>query len=951
MKKILWLTIVFVFPSFLCFASQEEYEAFRYYAYVQDTSSLRYLIRQGYDIDAVDGEGDSALCAAVYDGDTEAFKLLAAFGADLDHRCVRRMSNEMKRDFNRSLDNRTFSYSEQKYRLPVKSERSFFTKKNAASKSIGKSSRGFSLSPTALTIAGTVMAGTVAVAVGSSGGGGGEKSSSTSSSGSDSSSSSSSFISSFAEDYETEEYKKGNFLSQINASSAYARGYLGLNTTTNKKVLVGVFDDSIYANHSDLKDNIIKTFDMTNGITTGTDSSGNAQTMDDLYHGTHVAGIIAARLNNTGMHGVAPDAGLLVSYYGFNDTVSLTEALTPLMNNGARVINISQGYSCPDDASDCSIYYADKTNEPNTKYPTYTNFEAIAFNVIQSLRRASKEDIVIVHSAGNDTNDNPTILSGAPLVEEFSSSGAYSLENLFITVVAVDSENEISDFSNRCGVAKEYCLAAPGGNRTPVELITSTVNNNSYAELAGTSMAAPVVTGSVALLMGAFPHLTSQEVVALLFETATDLGDSGVDEIYGHGLINLDKATAPVGSLSVVGGTSVNSAKTVLSGTSLQLPSFLSNSAIKNLPEEMAVLDKYSRAYMVPTSSFIKQTEKSDKAFLNNLRMLGSRGKTETVRFSDTFSFSFSNSGNASSAKLRQLSEKKNNNTSLKGLGFLSFSYDLTKTSSVGVYFNDDTKYGQGSWFDKPLENPFLEKRRAYGLKNDFALTDTVHFENLLETGVVYFDDLPEDETLSSVPKVYSAQSKLTWHPVKDFSLSVSGGFMKEEDSLFKMMGKGAFKTTTSSTYFMGVQTSFLPTEKLKLSASWFYGVSKMPKTGTSLVRFSNLTSSSFAIDARYKLTQKDFAGMTLSSPLGINKGYAMFNLPVGRHPTEDIVYRSSSKVSLEEEKTEYDFSFYQARQGELFDIKTAATVRFNPDQQSGVRPDYRLMLYLSSAF
>jgi hypothetical protein len=949
MKKILWLTIVFVFPSFLCFASQEEYESLRYYAYTRDTASLKQLVDKGYDIDAVDGEGDSALCAAVYDKDTEAFNLLASFGADLNHDCVRQMSDEIKRDFNSSLDKKMSSYSDKKYRLPVKSERGALAKKASTGQSFVKSGMGLRLSPTALAVAGTVMAGTVAVAVGSSGGGSGKNS-----------------ISVYTSPslFETAEYKSGNFLSQINASSAYARGYFGTNSITNEKVRVGLVADSIpESDHQELAGQIIQTFDMTNGETTYTDSSGNTLTMGDLYLGSYESGIIAALRDDLGMHGVAPDAGLLVSYIGYAKKFNLGKVTAPLMDNGARVINIAFNNSLLNDES----VYADKINEV---YPTDSSsyFEllirdASGMGAASALRRASEENIVIVFPAGDGSYSSPQLIAGAPLVEEFSSSGAYSLENLFITVVAVDSENEISDFSNRCGVAKEYCLAAPGENiNAPLknysifykeeekeEKIVSGISV--YTTKSGTPAAASVVTGSVALLMGAFPHLSSQEVVALLFETATDLGDSGVDEIYGHGLINLDKATAPVGDLSVVGGSSVHSSKTVLSGTSLQLPSFLSNSAIKNLPEEMAVLDKYSRAYMVPTSSFIKQAEKSDKAFLNNLRMLGARNQTETVRFSDTFSFSFSNSGNASSAKLRQLSEKKNNNTSLKGLGFLSFSYDLTKTSSVGVYFNDDTKYGQGSWFDKPLENPFLEKRRAYGLKNDFALTDTVHFENLLETGVVYFDDLPEDETLSSVPKVYSAQSKLTWQPVKDFSLSVSGGFMKEEDSLFKMMGKGAFKTTTSSTYFMGAQTSFLPTEKLKLSASLFYGVSKMPKTGTSLVRFSNLTSSSFAIDARYKLTQEDFAGMTLSSPLGINKGYAMFNLPVGRHPTEDIVYRSSSKVSLEVEKTEYDFSFYHARQGELFDIKTAATVRFNPDQQSGVRPDYRLMLYLSSAF
>ena len=957
MKKILFLTAAVFFPG-MCFASQEEYEAFRYYAYVRDTASVRQLIRQGYDIDAVDGEGDSALCAAVYDGDTGAFNLLASFGADLNHPCVRQMSEAVKRDFNRTLNNQTNSYSAQRYRLPVSSERQggVFTKEGILlEKSSGKSVGFLGLSPTALTIAGTVTVGGVAIAVGSSGGGGSSSSSSVSSGGTEPEKPEESLP---ATDFETEEYKYGNFLQQVNASSAYARGYFGYDNLNGEKVKVGVFDDTIYADHPDLADNILQTFDMTNGQTSGTDDDGNPITIKDLYHGTHVSGIIAAVRNGTGMHGVAPEADLLVSYYGFNNSVNMTEALTPLMDNGARVINISQGYSCPEDWPDCSIFYADKTNEAFVDNPSYTNFEVIASDVVSALRRASTEGIVIVNSAGNEGNANPGILSGAPLAEEFSSGGTYSLDNLFITVVSVNSKNEISDFSNRCGVAQEYCLAAPGGNLNPQEGIVSTISGTygpadyyGYAGAAGTSMAAPVVTGSVAVLMGAFPHLSAQEVVSILFETATDLGTPGVDEVYGHGLVNLEKATAPIGTLALAQGETVSSARSALGDTSLKLPYFLNASVLKKLPDNVAVLDKYSRAYLVPTSSFVKQAEKSDKAFLNNLRMLGARAQTRTVHFSDSFSFSFSDSASISRMKLHRLTQRENKNSSLGVVGNFSFAYDFSKSASVGLYYADDTKYGQVSWFDKPLENPFLEKRRAYGVKNAFALSDTVRFESVLEAGTVYFDDLPEEEDWETLPKVYSAQSKLTWAPKQSFSLSFLGGFMSEEDSLLGLQGKGALQTNTSSTYFTGVQASFQPTENLKLSAAWFYGVSEMPENKNAFVRFDRLQSSSFAVDARYKLSQKSFAGVSFSSPLGIEKGSALFNLPVGRHPTEDIVYRAYSKVSLESERREYDLSFYHARRGELFDVRTAATVRFNPDQEAGARPDCRLMVYMTSAF
>ena len=68
-------------------------------------------------------------------------------------------------------------------------------------------------------------------------------------------------------------------------------------------------------------------------------------------------------------------------------------------------------------------------------------------------------------------------------------------------------------------------------------------------------MAAPVISGAAAVLQGAWPHLTAQNVVRILLDTATDLGDAGVDNIYGHGLVNLEAAVDqqgdPVTTLSL----------------------------------------------------------------------------------------------------------------------------------------------------------------------------------------------------------------------------------------------------------------------------------------------------------------------------------------------------------------------------------------------------------------
>ena len=130
--------------------------------------------------------------------------------------------------------------------------------------------------------------------------------------------------------------------------------------------------------------------------------------------------------------------------------------------------------------------------------------------------------------------------------------GNKQLEGIWLSVVATDRHNRITSFSNGCGEAANYCLAAPGAR-----IISSVysedgefngyLSTTGYAQFSGTSMAAPVVSGAAAVLKGAFPNLTARQVVDILLRTATDLGAPGTDPVYGRGLVNLARALQPIG--------------------------------------------------------------------------------------------------------------------------------------------------------------------------------------------------------------------------------------------------------------------------------------------------------------------------------------------------------------------------------------------------------------------
>ena len=225
---------------------------------------------------------------------------------------------------------------------------------------------------------------------------------------------------------------------------------------------IAVLDTGVDPDHIDLKDAIDDTEDFTQ------------EGVEDLNgHGTHCAGIIAARLNSVGLVGVAPDARLLIAKVLDNNGggPSLTEVASRIasgidwaVKNDADIISLSLGLP----ASDMKLFVA--------------------------VHRALSEGITVVCSAGNE---------GSIFTNGIGYPGRYGS---VITVAAHDPNGNPAGFSSRGG---EIDLMAPGTH------IWSTYKNSSYAELSGTSMSAPFVAGICALILGKHkqsgPHQTPIE--------------------------------------------------------------------------------------------------------------------------------------------------------------------------------------------------------------------------------------------------------------------------------------------------------------------------------------------------------------------------------------------------------------------------------------------------------
>ncbi len=291
-------------------------------------------------------------------------------------------------------------------------------------------------------------------------------------------------------------------------------------------------------------------------------------------HGTHVAGTMLANRDGTGMHGVAYGANLSpIRLFGhiYNDapysldrikTVAASNeayvnAFKQMQEQNVRVINHSWGIP----------------EQVDTVEQLDAALQVQRSSVGSVLGNMSLDGgLLQVWAAGNSLSLNQTPES-APFADTLSSlpRAMPELEPYWVTVVNLNQNLTLDPSSFRCGYSKEWCVAAPGTR------ITSTVfdgpiqvENNydedgevegfnliderldfDYAAYTGTSMAAPHVTGALGLLIERFPYLDNPQIRDVLLTTAQDLGEPGVDDVYGWGLIDLKKAIDGPGQIRV----------------------------------------------------------------------------------------------------------------------------------------------------------------------------------------------------------------------------------------------------------------------------------------------------------------------------------------------------------------------------------------------------------------
>lgn len=282
-------------------------------------------------------------------------------------------------------------------------------------------------------------------------------------------------------------------------------------TQGSEEVVVAVVDNGFDLSHPEFAGKVVSPYN----VLTQNTNLRPITTRDGINaHGTHVAATAVGNCNNeSGLLGIAPNCRLMPIQVG-NDNpggsisnTAIIEGVLYAINNGADIVNVSLGKYAPDEVKGMSE--SQQLNYISNSFRQEEEMWEMVFD------KAKERDCIIVFAAGNDN-----IISGIDPKKRNPNT---------IRVSAVDPNREKADFSNfgrYPSLNMDYStVSAPG------VAIYSASPNNQYQYMQGTSMAAPIVSGTLALMRSADRTLSAKDAIQILQETGTDVGSSIGPEI------------------------------------------------------------------------------------------------------------------------------------------------------------------------------------------------------------------------------------------------------------------------------------------------------------------------------------------------------------------------------------------------------------------------------------
>jgi len=610
-----------------------------------------------------------------------------------------------------------------------------------------------------------------------------------------------------------------------------------------------------------------------------------------------VAGIAIGNKNGEGIYGIAPEASGYLAHFDF-ESVSLRissviqRSLEIAETENASVINFS--WNIP------------RTIGSYDRNTVLQSFDSEAEAMMQDGIDEDKKKI-FVWSAGNGrVDDNGNVVSDPT---EFDSPGLLAglgvhfpeLKGHVLAVVAVDTNGRIAHYSNRCGIAKDFCIAAPGTVRgAPVGDPSTDDPQDSYYNPGfnrGTSVAAPMVSGALLLMRQYYREmLGGTELVSRLLTTAykgsEDPVSEGVDysesDIYGQGLLDLDAATSPFGSRRVLTGDDIEGSSLPLAGTRLGVVGGAAGDALSHAlhGHELAFLDELDAPFFLPSESLIEVSPPAVDKAPDPFRLVINGERTTKVTGSGWTLLAGIKSQYASERPARITRMSLRMSTVDGSTAFLSLREH--PGSLFGPFRESETHMS----FDRHnhLVAPWMGfASGGIGVGSATRLPGGGQFGFGFFRGGSMFpgDPSPDgDSNLAAMMETVNSSG----------SFSFQAGYLREVDAALGIGPKGAMGHASGRTFFAGATLARNLSSNWRSVAAAYLGRTESSVRGRGVVReIGALISSSFglALQGSDIFTSSDLLDFSLAQPLRIESGFARFSLPAGRTPSGEALHET----------------------------------------------------------